>query len=318
MKRFSLIGISIALTAICITGCSWETGSDAESWSSSYDWVNFSGVYRGVGGGLLVTDYTTTPSIPGVTNVYSKTESGGTMPARGVSASGRVSNGGLVPGSFMVTVGAIATLSDVAKDGTLSGNGSGSVNYEGGTWSIEIDTWSTDPEQITVAYSYTVSRDGSSSSGARPGSTGSIYSFDLQHRGENLTFTDNNGAVYTGIISKMASSSGAQNTDISQVGTDESGNDTKYTYYESPLPEDGDSITASFEVSGVSAAAMSVRIVGTLEGAVTAGNFNSRRLDGTWIEVGGKTGDVNGQTETVAIVVPETPVADAVADAVAP
>jgi hypothetical protein len=178
MKRFALIGIGIALVAISMTGCSWETGSDAESWSSSYDWVNFSGVYRGVGGGLLVTDYSTTPSIPGVTNVYSKTESGGTMPIRGTSASGKVSNGNLVPGSVMITVGN-ATLSDIAKDGVLSGNGSGSVNYEGGTWSILIDPGFVDVDKanpIIVAYSYTVSRDGTASGGASPGSTASIRS----------------------------------------------------------------------------------------------------------------------------------------------
>jgi len=312
MKRFACLGLSIALVTVFITGCSWETGSDADSWSSSYDWVNFSGVYRGVGGGLLVTDYTTTPSTPGVTNVYSKRESGGTMPIRGANASGQVSNGSLVPGSFMVTVGSNATLSDSTKDGTLAGNGTGTVNYQGGTWSIELDAASVDWDKanpITVAYSYTVSRDGTSSSGARPGSTGSIYSFDLAHQGQNLTLTDNNGAVYSGFISKISSASGAQNTDIGEVGNDESGNDgTKYTYYESPLPENGDVIIASFEVSGVSAASMSVKIVGTLEGAVAAGVFTSRTMDGTWIEVGGKTGDVNGQTETVAIPVPEVPV----------
>jgi hypothetical protein len=305
MKRFALIGMWVAVLAVGIMGCNWETGEDATSWSSSYNWVNFSGSYRGVGGGLLVTDYTSTPTIPGVTNIYSATESGGSMPARGTKASGKVSHGSIVPGSVMITVGSNATLSDSTKDGQLGGDGTGGVDYEGGTWSIEIDAATVDFDKansIKVSYSYIVSRDGSSSSGARPGSTGSIYSFQILHEGQHLTFTDNNGATYTGFISEIRSSSGAQNTDINQVGGDETANDTsKLTYYESPLPANGDIIIATFECTGRSAALRNVKIVGTLHGAVAAGNFTSRRLDGTWIEMPGKTGDINGQTETIPI-----------------
>ena len=306
MKRFALIGMWVAVLAVGIMGCSWETGDNATSWSSSYNWVNFSGSYRGVGGGLLVTDYTSTPTIPGVTNIYAATESGGTMPIKGTKASGKVSHGSIVPGSVMITVGSNATLSDSGKGGLLTGNGTGSVDYLGGTWSIEIDAAAADWDKanpISVSYSYIISRDGSSSSGALPGSTGSIYSFQVLHEGQHLTFTDNNGAVYTGVISEIRSASGAQNTDIGPVGADETANDTaKLTYYESPLPANGDTIVATFECSGRSAAMRNVKIVGTLHGAVSAGNFVNRRLDGTWIEMPGKTGDINGQTETVPIV----------------
>ena len=117
MKRFALIGMVMAALAAGLVGCEWSTGEDATSWSSAYDWVNFSGVYRGLGGGLLVTDYTTTPSIPGVTNVYTRTESGGTMPKQDTAASGSMSHRPVVPGSVMITVGN-ATLSDPATHGT--------------------------------------------------------------------------------------------------------------------------------------------------------------------------------------------------------
>ena len=301
MKRFAWIGIGVAALAVGIAGCSWETGDDATSWSSSYNWVNFSGVYRGVGGGLLVTDYTTTPSIPGVTNTYNETESGGTLPARGTSKSGKVSHGSIVPGSFIVTVGSIATLSDSGKAGVLTGSGSGSVDYAGGTWSIEIDTWSTVDQQISVSYSYTVSRDGTNAGGAESGATRvSIYSFNVSHSGQNLTITDNNGSTYTGKIKEIRSASGAENTDIEQVANDEK-SAGKITYYESELPEDGDAIVATFECSGVSSALMQVKIVGTFQGMVAASIFTSRRMDGTWIELGGKTGDINASTSEVAI-----------------
>ncbi len=45
MKRFALVGILVALMAVAIVGCSWETGNDATSWSNVYNWVNFSGTY---------------------------------------------------------------------------------------------------------------------------------------------------------------------------------------------------------------------------------------------------------------------------------
>jgi len=316
MKRFALIGMVMAALAAGLVGCEWSTGEDATSWSSAYDWVNFSGVYRGLGGGLLVTDYTTTPSIPGVTNVYTRTESGGTMPVQGTKASGSMSHRPVVPGSVMITVGNNATLSDPGKTGILTGNGSGSVNYDGGTWNIEIDAELADWDKanpITVTYSYTVSTDGSASSGAESGATRiSVYSFSVNHTGQNLTIVDNNGSTYSGKLSQIRSLSGAQNSDIPQVVDDEISARAKATYYESELPADGDVIVASFEASGVSAAFIPVKIVGTFEGTVVAGIFTSRQMDGTWIESGGKTGNINAQTESVAIQV--TPAAETPAE----
>lgn len=307
MKRFALIGMVMAALAAGLVGCEWSTGEDATSWSSAYDWVNFSGVYRGIGGGLLVTDYTTTPSIPGVTNVYTRTESGGTMPKQSATASGSVSRRPIVPGSVMITVGN-ATLSDPGKAGILTGNGSGTVNYDGGTWSIQLDLAAVDWDKanpISVTYSYTVATDGSTSGGAQSGATRvSIYSFSVTHSGQNLTIVDNNGATFSGKISQIRSLSGAQNTDIPQVSSDETAHRAKATYYESELPADGDVVVASFEASGVSAAYIPVKIVGTFEGTVVAGIFASRQMDGTWIESGGKTGNINAQTESVAIQAP--------------
>ena len=74
MKRLAWIGLGVVALALGGAGCSWETGGDATSWSSDYNWVNFSGLYRSAAGGLLVTDYTTTPSTPGSTNLLSVTK----------------------------------------------------------------------------------------------------------------------------------------------------------------------------------------------------------------------------------------------------
>lgn len=56
MKRIALIGILATLTAMAIVGCDWETGSKANSWSDTYNWVNFSGTYTPFTGNLFVIE----------------------------------------------------------------------------------------------------------------------------------------------------------------------------------------------------------------------------------------------------------------------
>lgn len=332
MKRFALVGLGIALAAICITGCSWETGNDAESWSSSYNWVNFSGTYRGSSGGLLVTDYSTTPSTPGSTNVVTVSSEGqGGFVTGSTDFSGVLNHGNLVAGSATITLRGnnSTTYKTFADNGNgVLGNSEGTIDYVSGAWSISMSILIPvpGPGQAIAAYSYYVSNDGSSGSGAVSGASGiSIYSFNVTHSGQNVTIVDNNGATFVGKIDAIRSASGAQNTDIGQVASDETGNDTslhsKNTYYESPLPEDGDAIIATFECSGTSAAAMAVKIVGTLEGTVASGVFTGRKMNGTWIEVGGKTGDIFGLTGAIpvasVIATTDTTATDTTADAAA-
>ena len=312
MKRLAWIGIWATVLAVGITGCNWETGNDAASWSSSFNWVNFSGLYRSASGGLLVTDYTTTPSTPGSTNVLAVSgEAQGSFIASQTAFNGRLSHGNIVPGSAAITLynnsnEAILTFSDNGNRVLTSGTASGTIDYVSGTWSITFGAGLGPVEagHTKADYNYYVTNDGTAGSGAVSGSTGkSIYAFNVTHEGQNLTIVDNNGCTYTGYFSQIRSLSGAENTDIEQVSSDEQtqGAHAKITYYESDLPADGDTIVANFQVKGVSAALMSVTIVGTFEGTVASGVFTGRILKGTWVEAGGKTGDINGQTTSVTI-----------------
>ena len=298
MKRLAWIGIWVAALAVGVTGCSWETGDDAESWSSAYDWVNFNGVYRGSTTIPLDPDY-----VPGATNVYGESESNWTMPVRGTRRSGVVSHGNIVPGSVTVSCNG-ANLSDAQSNGILTGNGSGTINYASGAWSIEIDAAYADYDNenpITVSYAYQVVTD---ESGSEFSTTQvDAYSFNVQHTGENLTIVDNTGAAYAGRIKKMQSTSGAQNTDIEQVSGDEEsqGAHAKITYYESELPANGDLVVASFEVSGSGG-----KIVGTLSGLVNQGVITERLLDGTKITAG-STDDIYAFAPAVTItIIPAT------------
>lgn len=378
MKRVLSMALCAAAAAALMTGCEWSSSSDHnETWNDSYNWVNFSGTYRSVAGGMLVTDYTTTPSTPGTTNNYNATESGGWMDPGATTRSGTTKNKPIIPGSFSVVVGEV-TLTDDGT-GALSGDGgSGTVSYAGGTWSIKVDSksssetvsasesggtlqggalgasgnakhtpivpgsfsvsvgdvtltddgsgtltdgagssgsisydggawsfkladtqWSSSSRGISVKYAYrvsvvdgkrevivrygyAVSNAGGSGGAAQAGSTGKpIYSFVVSQQGQNLTITDNNGAKYTGRISGMRSASG--------IGPTNS------------LPRDGDTIIASFSTKGTSAAGKQVTITGTFQGTVSASVFTGRTMQATWVESGGKTGDVNGTTGAVAI-----------------
>ncbi len=284
MKRIFTIALCAVAAAGLLAGCEWSTSSEHNSsWNDSYNWVNFSGTYRSAAGGMLVTDYTSTPSTPGATNTYTATESGGALAGGSLSASGKASKHPIVPKSFTLQVGSDVSLADDGT-GTLSGSGgTGTVSYDAGTWSFTLaDTqWASWKRNITIAYAYQVGNSGSSS-GTKSGSSGkAIYSFVVAQQGEKLTITDNNGATYKGHISNLRSTSGVASTNT--------------------MPRDGDVIVASFSTSGTSAAGMGVTITGTFQGNVASSVFTGRTMQGTWIEAGGKTGDINGTTTSVAI-----------------
>ena len=93
----------------------------------------------------------------------------------------------------------------------------------------------------------------------------------------------------------MASEVPTQSGMRTASGTERSDEEGKF------MPTDGDTMIASFECTGISGAMMQIKIVGTLQGTVASGVFTGRTLNGTWIELGGKTGDINGQTTSVAI-----------------
>ncbi len=67
----------------------------------------------------------------------------------------------------------------------------------------------------------------------------------------------------------------------------------------------GDSIVAQFSAEGVSAANYQVTIAGTLQGVVGGASgatyLNNRQMFGTWMEEGGRTGDINGEASPIVV-----------------
>lgn len=285
MRKF--IAAIISLFSIALSGCEWDTSGTG--YNSRYNWVDFNGVYRGLNGGLLITDYTATPGTPGVTNPVPG-ESAGTSNDSDTILRASVKKTPIVRGSFTVSVGTTLFWSDDGN-GNLTGSGSGSIDYGTGAWSVKSEAGPIGAGfPVTVGYQYTIS--GTGAGGAGSGVSGkSIYTLTVSHQGENLTITDNNGATYQGSLGNTRVNEGTA------AGT--SG------------PSAGDTVVMQFSANGTSAAGKNVRLAGTFQGVVrTAGSQLSladRRMFGTWIESAGKTGDINGQASPIGITVtPET------------
>ena len=285
MKLIVKLSIPLLLVA-AIAGCEWSSGGDS-AWSSTPEWVNFSGVYRGSGGGVLVTDYTATPDTPGSIENVSGEQVGMTNGTSTVF-SGVLTNVPLVEGSLSIS-SAQFNLSDNG-DGTLSGSGAtGTIEYGTGAWSVMLTGAPDAGDPITASYQYRI--EGTIGSGsAGPGTSGiTIYTFTVHQQGNHLEITDNNGSVYTGRLGDVSTTGGNRGDRVDELGNVEF--------------EAGATAVGQFSVEGHSAAGMKVRIVGTLQGIVSGDgrNFGSRIMVGTWIEEGGRTGDVNGHASPIPV-----------------
>jgi hypothetical protein len=307
MKRIAWIGLGVVALALGVAGCGWETGGDATTWSSAYNWVNFSGTYRNAAGGLLVTDYTTgytyTPPITNTPKPYLTVtgEAQGDFAVGDTLFKGTLKHKNIVPGSVTITLYNDADTPIDSYSDEDNSNGvltpGGTITYVTGAWKVDrgLANPAVQAGYVRATYSYYVANAGDNSggsgsgSGPRPGSTGSIYAFNIVQQGQNVKITDNNGATYTGYIGEMRTASGVETTD---EGT----------------PQDGDTLIATIECTGRSAAGRNVKIVGSLQGTVAAQVFTGRTLTGTWIENPGKTGDINGQANSITMSAPTTTV----------
>lgn len=293
MKNYNKTWIaSISAVAVSVivvgTGCEWSGGGGAQSSSGRYNFVNFSGVYTGADGGLLVTDYSRTGA--NSTNLVTS-ERLATGDGLKTAFSGVLRGRPIVEGSVSITIPPIYTMTDSNGDGVMSispavGGASGLLNYDTGAWSITLPFAVNSGDKITATYQSTFSSSSGGNNGASGASGKTIYSFNVEHYGNLLKLIDNNGAVYEGEFGDIRSTGGLnQNSETGTVAV-------------------GETFVGSFSVSGVSAANMKVKVVGQLNGRVqtVSGSsfvFGGRTITGTWVEQGGVVGNVNGSAAAV-------------------
>ncbi len=279
----------VAWVATGLVGCDWESGSDAETISGRYGWVNFSGVYRGVSGGVLVTDYTTASADGGgaTNSILGETVAAGD--GAKTLFTGVLKRRPVIPGTLAISAAGFALVDN--GNGGLAGNGrTGTIIYETGAWSVNLAPTALDAGTPIIA-SYQYGKTGGlGTSGVEAGSSGkAIYSFTVQQDGNVLSIVDNNGATYEGKISSIRTT-GAASQDLPDSAS---------------APAAGDTAIASYEASGTSAAGVHVKMVGTFQGVVggsteTGITLGERIMLGTWIESGtGRTGDINGSASPI-------------------
>ena len=304
----AVLGVGLA----GLVGCEWSGGGSDNSWNDSSTIANFNGSYQ-ANGGYLVSDYSSSASAGGGTTT---TTTGGFIPPleevnasfTGNSISFTTKFVPIRPGSVTIAFadGAKGSATDNGSGG-LSGTylnvipgehpANGTVVYENGQVSVFFpDVLGLQSSRVTIRYtvnSGTTSTTTTGGSGTAGSSGVSIYAFNVQQTGNKLKIIDNNGSVYEGSLG-----------DIRTTGNLSSGS-TGATFV------NGDQVSASFSAGGKSAAGIYVNMTGTFQGTAsgvsqvssksgasvvytTSMALSNRRIMGTWIEDGGKTGNISG------------------------
>lgn len=291
MRRFHFVAGFIVISLLLAAGCEFQsTGTDG-GYNSDLSWANFSGVYRpGSGQSYIVSDFSGTPAgTDGVTVDGSQVIAQGNGVDSSFSAT--LTDAPISVGSLTVYYGG-ESLTDPEGDGTLAGSlgASGTINYNTGSLSVQFAGFPAPDEDVIATYLYY--QEGTVQNPS-PGSSDEIRTLTVSQQGSSLVFVDSDGAQYTGDITGMSTPGGLiSNTVQEAVGFE---------------------VTATFEVSGVSASGIGVTIVGTFQseyevdsdqtGPTISGYLVDRSVQGTWIEDSGVTGDVKGYSTDVAVTV---------------
>ena len=304
------VTLGVALAVPLLTGCEWTSGGgdvSSGNWNGRFNIFNFGGIYRGANNGLLITDYTTDPGSAGSTNTVQETLATGT--GTRTVFTGTLTHRDIIAGRATFSAAEIVFRDN--GSGLLVPNvavaSTGSIEYATGSFTVDFGGMApASGVPLVSTYEYAVGN--KPSVGPLPGSSNiKIYMFSVAHQGEHLTMTDNTGAVYNGRIITIKTSGGANSETPGEA-----------TF------SNNEQVQASFEVSGTSAAGMSVKITGIFMGtvrAVTSGGgtgltaqpatttttLENRELQGTWIEAKGKTGNVHGYAAASQAVAEQTP-----------
>ena len=286
MKKLVLCA-SFLLSLGLLTGCEWESSSDSGTWDSSFDWVNFTGLYRDPSGQYLVRQY-------GLAGTPAGQNLLGTGNGLNASFGGVLSSKPVVKGSLTVTDGT-ETFTDAAGTGVLVGSagGTGSINYETGAITVDFFLAPADGQSVMASYQFFAA--GTAENPVSGATGGDIYTFNVIQHGNQLTFVDNNGARYEGSLVLVGTPGGRDPATI--IDTDEEDKAaTEEDGAGAAVTELSSEVIAQFDVRGTSVSGNPVSIVGTLQLDPARGK---RIMRATWIEAGGQTGDIIGEAASL-------------------
>jgi hypothetical protein len=273
------------MATFILSGCEWQGTGSGDTWDSSVDWVNFSGVYKpGSGASFLVSGFAPAEGTP--STLESEGEALGTGNGIDSTFSGTLSHVPMSLGSVSVTDGT-ETFIDGDGSGKLVGNkgGVGSINYQTGAITVTFKLAPALGNSIIVTYMAAVE-----GTPANPvsGSSSDIFTLSVDQQGNMLSFTDSNGAQYSGTITGVTTPTGGGAGTNIMVST---------------------TIIANFEASGTQINGEAITITGAFYGDYTVGTklgtggtLENRIIQGTWIEASGQTGNLYGSAGGTATI----------------
>ena len=130
--------LSLTLAAACaalFAGCEWTSTSGSDSWSGSYDAMNFGGTYR-ISTVSLTSNSSSSSESSGTTTTSGnaadwltvKDELGGSFQAGKKTASGKTAEQNLVPGSVKISCGDYVWIDNGSGGFTFGGGSAGSTS----------------------------------------------------------------------------------------------------------------------------------------------------------------------------------------------
>lgn len=307
MKKF-LGCMAIILTMVILTGCEWGNSGSGSTWSDSYSWINFAGVYRPPAGkSFLVQKPGTSTNTP--SSIAQTTQSLGSGDGNQAHFEGILANKPIVVGTVVVRAGAWS-MADPDGDGNIAGGeGVGVINYSSGVITVDWNLAPANGINVIVTYGYSVPGTDGNPSGPTSGSGNlEIYSLTLTQNGNVLDAIDSNGVRYHGEISNLA-----------QGGGDRTGNTSGGVVANFTMKTDGGDqivgvLTGNYvapsdndATGGDTAGGGNIKVetdTDTAPEAVTTGRLLNRQMQGTYIGADGSTGDIQGQAGGLTVTVP--------------
>lgn len=135
-----IISSLAAIVLIFMAGCEWSTPSSEDTWTmNGYDWFDFSGTFRGVNGGPIVTGFTyEDPTTEGIVNGEIISSASGNIAGQVTLAPAYNTGKWVMSGKLNDNVIAGTVDIDLAGVGSVSDNGSGGFVKTSGTFNIDV------------------------------------------------------------------------------------------------------------------------------------------------------------------------------------
>ncbi|MCX6992765.1 MAG: hypothetical protein NT011_06435 [Kiritimatiellaeota bacterium] len=266
--------IGLIFCVLTLAGCEWTAGSGVSSWDDSGNWVDFSGSYRALDGGMLVRQFSGgTATTNTVSNELLSTGDGSKT-----AFSGQIAYTPVRGSLTIFTIGGyrftdtVGTTADTVSLAVTPADGSaGTFNYSTRAWALTFPAPLASGTQIMGTYQHLVVTSMQGNHGT------AIYSFMVYQTGNKLQITDSNGATYEGTMGTVRTT-GGEPIDANDPNA---------------IPPTTGPVVAQFSATGTSQG-YSVTLVGVMQGTLSGGTtLSSRSMTATFIESAGYEASVS-------------------------